>query len=57
METEILFRSDIMETELRILKLSSKAPAKNKPYNNQSFSYIARIKIVAHAIYTYRIFS
>ena len=57
METEILFRSDIMETELRILKLSNKSPAKNKPYNNQSFSYIAPIKIVAHAIYIYRIFS
>ena len=57
METETLFRSDIMETELRILKLCSKAPAKNKPYNNQSFSHIARIKIMAHAIYTYRIFS
>ena len=57
METEMLFRSDIMETELRILKLSNKSPAKNKPYNNQSFSYIAPIKIVAHAIYIYRIFS
>ena len=28
-----------METELRILKLPSKAPAKDRPYNNQSFSY------------------
>ena len=26
-----------METELRILKLSSRAPAKNKPYNNISY--------------------
>ena len=28
-----------MEIELRILKLSSKVPAKNKPYDNQFLPY------------------
>ena len=30
------FRSDVMEIELRVLKLSSKAPAKNKLYESKS---------------------
>ena len=31
------FRSDIIKTELRILKLPNRAPARNKPYNNISY--------------------